>query len=267
MWPPSGRFSGPSNRASKRARSSPPIPQACGWRICGRCCANPTPGRHPFLQSRRHGAAGRSRRRRKRRRDGPRQACAFVRQIDKLPLPVKSAPGFLVNAVLAPTCLKPCVASTKASHRKPSTKPCSPSACPWGRSNWPTPSASTSPWPAGKQLAGWVEPPGVCCTRWTRAARKENWPGLLRLGEGRRADRGGETSGRAGVPAWSSRSSTGRPPGGRNGSRRCRTGRRRRHFRHQLRPFTGGPLNYKKMLAEVWRYTNSTIPAAQNCWL
>ncbi|MBP6035340.1 MAG: enoyl-CoA hydratase/isomerase family protein [Azonexus sp.] len=29
-------------------------------------------------------------------------ACAFVRQIDKLPLPVASAPGFLVNAVLAP---------------------------------------------------------------------------------------------------------------------------------------------------------------------
>ena len=31
-----------------------------------------------------------------------RAACAFVRQIDKLPLPVKSAPGFLVNAVLGP---------------------------------------------------------------------------------------------------------------------------------------------------------------------
>ncbi|NTV11945.1 MAG: hypothetical protein HGA47_14430, partial [Zoogloea sp.] len=30
------------------------------------------------------------------------RACAFVGQIDKLPLPVKSAPGFLVNAVLAP---------------------------------------------------------------------------------------------------------------------------------------------------------------------
>ncbi len=30
------------------------------------------------------------------------QAAAFVRQIDKLPLPVKSAPGFLVNRVLAP---------------------------------------------------------------------------------------------------------------------------------------------------------------------
>ena len=32
-------------------------------------------------------------------------ACAFVRQIDKLPLSVKSAPGFLVNAVLAPYML------------------------------------------------------------------------------------------------------------------------------------------------------------------
>ena len=32
-------------------------------------------------------------------------AAAFVRSIDKLPLPVKSAPGFLVNAVLAPYLL------------------------------------------------------------------------------------------------------------------------------------------------------------------
>jgi 3-hydroxyacyl-CoA dehydrogenase/enoyl-CoA hydratase/3-hydroxybutyryl-CoA epimerase len=32
-------------------------------------------------------------------------ACAFVRQIDKLPLPVKSMPGFLINAVLAPYLL------------------------------------------------------------------------------------------------------------------------------------------------------------------
>lgn len=32
-------------------------------------------------------------------------ACAFVRRLDKLPLPVKSAPGFLVNAVLAPYLL------------------------------------------------------------------------------------------------------------------------------------------------------------------
>ena len=37
--------------------------------------------------------------------DAVQAACAFVRQIDKLPLPVKSAPGFLVNAVLAPYML------------------------------------------------------------------------------------------------------------------------------------------------------------------
>jgi 3-hydroxyacyl-CoA dehydrogenase/enoyl-CoA hydratase/3-hydroxybutyryl-CoA epimerase len=31
---------------------------------------------------------------------------AFVRQIDRLPLPVRSAPGFLVNAVLGPYMLE-----------------------------------------------------------------------------------------------------------------------------------------------------------------
>jgi 3-hydroxyacyl-CoA dehydrogenase/enoyl-CoA hydratase/3-hydroxybutyryl-CoA epimerase len=35
-----------------------------------------------------------------------RRAAAFVRQIDRLPLPVRSAPGFLVNAVLAPYILE-----------------------------------------------------------------------------------------------------------------------------------------------------------------
>ncbi len=35
-----------------------------------------------------------------------RRAAAFVKQIDRLPLPVKSAPGFLVNAVLAPYMLE-----------------------------------------------------------------------------------------------------------------------------------------------------------------
>lgn len=39
-------------------------------------------------------------------RDATARACAFVGQIDKLALPVKSAPGFLVNAVLAPYMLQ-----------------------------------------------------------------------------------------------------------------------------------------------------------------
>lgn len=38
--------------------------------------------------------------------DAQTRACAFVGQIDKLALPVKSAPGFLVNAVLAPYMLQ-----------------------------------------------------------------------------------------------------------------------------------------------------------------
>ena len=36
------------------------------------------------------------------RREVIADAAAFVRAIDKLPLPVKSAPGFLVNRILAP---------------------------------------------------------------------------------------------------------------------------------------------------------------------
>jgi 3-hydroxyacyl-CoA dehydrogenase / enoyl-CoA hydratase / 3-hydroxybutyryl-CoA epimerase len=39
-------------------------------------------------------------------RDAARKASAFVRQIDKLPLPVKDAPGFLVNRVLGPYLYK-----------------------------------------------------------------------------------------------------------------------------------------------------------------
>ena len=38
--------------------------------------------------------------------DTVQRATAFVRQIDRLPLPVKSAPGFLVNAVLGPYMLE-----------------------------------------------------------------------------------------------------------------------------------------------------------------
>ncbi len=38
--------------------------------------------------------------------DALRRAAAFVRRLDKLPLPVKSAPGFLVNAVLGPYMLE-----------------------------------------------------------------------------------------------------------------------------------------------------------------
>jgi 3-hydroxyacyl-CoA dehydrogenase/enoyl-CoA hydratase/3-hydroxybutyryl-CoA epimerase len=86
-----------------------------------------------------------------RSRNGQRRGRAFVKQIDRLPLPVKSAPASWSMPCSAPTCSKRCARLMKASRRKRSTKPCSPSACRWGRSNWSTWSASTSPWPPARR--------------------------------------------------------------------------------------------------------------------
>ena len=86
--------------------------------------------------------------------DGGRCAGArSVGQIDKLALPVKSAPGFLVNAVLAPYILQAMRSVDAASRRPRSTRPWWPSACRWDRWSWPTPWVWTSPappasWPA-----------------------------------------------------------------------------------------------------------------------
>jgi 3-hydroxyacyl-CoA dehydrogenase/enoyl-CoA hydratase/3-hydroxybutyryl-CoA epimerase len=60
------------------------------------------PGRHPLLQPGGDDAAGRGGGRRATAPEVAQKAAAFVRRIDKLPLPVKDAPGFLVNAVLGP---------------------------------------------------------------------------------------------------------------------------------------------------------------------
>jgi 3-hydroxyacyl-CoA dehydrogenase/enoyl-CoA hydratase/3-hydroxybutyryl-CoA epimerase len=60
------------------------------------------PGRHPLLQPGGDDAAGRSGGRRAYRARGGAEGRRLRAQIDKLPLPVKDAPGFLVNAVLGP---------------------------------------------------------------------------------------------------------------------------------------------------------------------
>jgi 3-hydroxyacyl-CoA dehydrogenase/enoyl-CoA hydratase/3-hydroxybutyryl-CoA epimerase len=62
------------------------------------------------------------------------KGCVLVTAIDKLPLVVKSSPGFVVNRVLGPYS-----GWSAASPRRRLTRRPAPSACPWGRWSWPTP--------------------------------------------------------------------------------------------------------------------------------
>jgi 3-hydroxyacyl-CoA dehydrogenase/enoyl-CoA hydratase/3-hydroxybutyryl-CoA epimerase len=86
-------------------------------------------------------------------------ACAFVRQIDKLPLPVKSAPGFLVNAVLAPYML----AAMRAVDEGVAPAAVDEAMLAFGMPMGPIELVDTVgldiAMAAGKQLAGGVEPP------------------------------------------------------------------------------------------------------------
>ena len=86
-------------------------------------------------------------------------ACAFVRQIDKLPLPVKSEPGFLVNAVLAPYML----AAMAAVDTGISPETVDAAMLAFGMPMGPIELIDTVgldiAMAAGKQLAGGAEPP------------------------------------------------------------------------------------------------------------
>ena len=100
-----GLFADIERRARPQAvlASTPP---ACGSRTSPRAAGSGAAGRHPLLQSGGDAAAGRGCERGAVRPATVARAMAFVRGIDKLPLPVKSAPGFLVNAVLGPYMLE-----------------------------------------------------------------------------------------------------------------------------------------------------------------
>jgi 3-hydroxyacyl-CoA dehydrogenase/enoyl-CoA hydratase/3-hydroxybutyryl-CoA epimerase len=86
-------------------------------------------------------------------------ACAFVKQIDKLPLPVKSAPGFLVNAVLAPYML----AAMRAVDEGIAPAAVDEAMLAFGMPMGPIELVDTVgldiAMAAGKQLAGGAEPP------------------------------------------------------------------------------------------------------------
>ncbi|MGB4062259.1 MAG: 3-hydroxyacyl-CoA dehydrogenase NAD-binding domain-containing protein [Azonexus sp.] len=86
-------------------------------------------------------------------------ACAFVKQIDKLPLPVKSEPGFLVNAVLAPYML----AAMRALDEGVSPETVDEAMLAFGMPMGPIELADTVgldiAMAAGKQLAGGADAP------------------------------------------------------------------------------------------------------------
>ena len=70
---------------------------------------------------------------------------SFVTQIGKLPLPCRSAPGFVVNRLLTPYMLEALARARGRSqpreHRRSGERR---SACRWARSSSPTESVSTS---------------------------------------------------------------------------------------------------------------------------
>ncbi|NJD24200.1 MAG: crotonase [Betaproteobacteria bacterium] len=92
-------------------------------------------------------------------------ACAFVKQIDKLPLPVKSAPGFLINAVLAPYMLE----AMRAVDEGISPETVDEAMLAFGMPMGPIELADTVgldiAMAAGKQLAGGAEPPHCLLAR------------------------------------------------------------------------------------------------------
>jgi len=94
-----------------------------------------------------------------------RAACAFVRQIDKLPLPVKSAPGFLVNAVLAPYMLAAMVAVDEGISPETVDEAMLAFGMPMGPIELADTVGLDIALAAGKQLADGSEPPSCLLAR------------------------------------------------------------------------------------------------------
>ena len=174
------------------------------------------------------------------------RASAFVGQIDKLALPVKSAPGFLVNAVLAPYILQ----AMRSVDAGVAPAAIDAALVAFGMPMGPLELADTVGLDiaraAGEELAGGQEPPRCLADRLSRGQLGR------KTGQGFYAWRDGK-------PVRTRRPPPRRPRGrpdpapdrrdpaaGRSGHRRRRRpGRRRRDFRNGIRPFTGGPLHYQ----------------------
>ena len=70
-------------------------------------------------------------------------ALAFTRKLDKLPLPCRSAPGFVVNRILMPYLNEAMFAAEEGVALAHIDDVAVDLACRWARSSSPTPSAST----------------------------------------------------------------------------------------------------------------------------
>ena len=90
------------------------------------------------------------------------EALAFVGAIDRLPLPVKSSPGFLVNRALTPYMLEAMVMLDEKIDKSPSMRRRKNSACRWARSNSPIRSASIS---ASRSATCCARNSATCCRR------------------------------------------------------------------------------------------------------
>lgn len=113
-------------------------------------------------------------------------ACAFVRQIDKLPLPVRSEPGFLVNAVLAPYML----AAMRAVDEGISPETVDEAMLAFGMPMGPIELIDTVgldiAMAAGQQLAGGAEAPGCLLERVQQGQLgKKTGQGFYRWTEGK----------------------------------------------------------------------------------
>jgi 3-hydroxyacyl-CoA dehydrogenase/enoyl-CoA hydratase/3-hydroxybutyryl-CoA epimerase len=113
-------------------------------------------------------------------------ACAFVRQIDKLPLPVRSAPGFLVNAILAPYMLAAMTAVDEGISPETVDEAMLAFGMPMGPIELIDTVGLDIAMAAGKQLAGGAKPPACLLARVGKGQLgKKSGQGFYTWAEGR----------------------------------------------------------------------------------
>ena len=171
-----------------------------------------------------------------------RQACAFVRGIDKLPLPVQSAPGFLVNAVLGPYLLE----AMRCVDEGIAPETVDEAALAFGMPMGPIELADTvgldiamaAGKASGRHWYGAAQVPGAAL-RARRSGAQER-PGFLRL-SGRQDPEGGggRSAGRSGRTAGAAPAAADATIGRCRCRSGCRAGGRRRNIRHRFRPLHG----------------------------